>query len=102
MVEKTVKANDDAPMEKVKVYHEDADTAIMKEDDQGIDYNIDEYLDDPSKHYLFKFTTLNNHQADFSELGKLSADKGGDDDEEDGDSGSESESDGKYEDDLMD
>ena len=58
MVEKTVKANDDAPMEKVKVYHEDADTAIMKEDDQGIDYNIDEYLDDPSKHSQITFTIL--------------------------------------------
>ena len=58
MVEKPVKADDDAPMEKVKVYHEDADTAIMKEDDLGIDYNIDEYLDDPSKHSQITFTIL--------------------------------------------
>jgi hypothetical protein len=45
-----IKADVDAPMEVVEVNHEDADTAIMQEDDQGIEYNIDEYLDDTCKH----------------------------------------------------
>ena len=93
MVEKTVKADDDAPMEKVKVYHEDADTAIMKEDDQGIDYNIDEYLDDPSKHSQITFTiSLDTHQADFIELAQVSSEESGNEDE-DGDSDVDSDSD---------
>ena len=58
MVEKPVKADDDAPLEEVEVNHEDADTAIMQEDDQRSDYNIDEYLDNPSKHFQITFTIL--------------------------------------------
>ena len=49
MVEKPLKANDDEPMEVVEIRHEDANTALIDEEDQGIDYDINQYLDDPSK-----------------------------------------------------
>jgi hypothetical protein len=53
MAEKAIKSQDDAPMEEVEVKHEDANTAIMQEDDQGSEYNIEEYLDATSNHSLF-------------------------------------------------
>jgi hypothetical protein len=53
MADKSIKSQDNAPMEEVEVNHEDANTAIMQEDDQGSEYNIDEYLDVTSKHSLF-------------------------------------------------
>ena len=53
MAEKAIKSHDDAPMEEVEVNQKDVDTAIMQEDDQGSEYNIDEYLDATSKHSLF-------------------------------------------------
>ena len=53
MFEIPPKAYDDAPMKEVEITHEDADTAIMQEDDRGSEYNIEEYLDATSKHSLF-------------------------------------------------
>jgi hypothetical protein len=53
MAEKAIKSRDYAPIEEVEVNQKDVDTAIMQEDDQGSEYNIDEYLDATSKHSLF-------------------------------------------------
>ena len=58
MVEKPVKADDDMPMEEVDVNNLDTDIAIIQQDDRGSEYNIDDYLDDPSKHSLITFTIL--------------------------------------------
>jgi hypothetical protein len=53
MAEKAFKSHDYAPMEEVEVNQKDVDIAILQEDDQGSEYNIDEYLDATSKHSLF-------------------------------------------------
>jgi hypothetical protein len=53
MAEKAIKSRDYATIEEVEVNQKDVDTAIMQEDDQGSEYNIDEYLDATSKHSLF-------------------------------------------------
>jgi hypothetical protein len=58
MVEKPVKADDDMPMEEVDVNHLDTDIAMIQQDDRESEYNIDDYLDDPSKHSLITFTIL--------------------------------------------
>jgi hypothetical protein len=57
-MEKPLKANDDEPMEVDEVHQEVAETALIEDDDQGSDYEIDEYLDDPCKHPLITFTIL--------------------------------------------
>jgi hypothetical protein len=53
MFENPPKAYDEAPKKEVEVTNEDADTAIIQEDDRGSEYNIEEYLDATSKHSLF-------------------------------------------------
>jgi hypothetical protein len=58
MVEQALKADDDAPMDVDQIRQEEADTAVMQEDDRGSEYNIDDYLDDHSKHSLITFTIL--------------------------------------------
>ena len=92
-MEKPLKANDDEPMEVDEVHQEVAETALIEDDDQGSDYEIDEYLDDPSKNSLFYIHDyiIDTHQEDFSELAKVSADDEGGDDE-DGDTDPESDS----------
>jgi hypothetical protein len=55
MVEKPLNVYDDEPMEVDKIRQEQADTALIEEDDRGSDYEIDEYLDDPSKTLLLFF-----------------------------------------------
>ena len=50
MAEEPVKADDDAPMEEVEVNQEEAETALIEDGEKPIDYDIDEYLDDPSKY----------------------------------------------------
>ena len=50
MPEEPVKADDDAPMEEVEVNQEEAETALIEDGDQPLDYDIDEYLDNPSKY----------------------------------------------------
>ena len=40
------------PMEVDEIHQEDAHTALVEEDDQGSDYDVDQYLDDPSKYLL--------------------------------------------------
>ena len=57
-MEKPLKANDDEPMEVDEVNQEVAETALIEDDDQGSDYGIDEYLDDPNKNSLITFTIL--------------------------------------------
>ena len=47
MVKKAIKADNYAPIEVDQIHHEDADIAIMQEDDQLLEYNIDENFDDP-------------------------------------------------------
>ena len=51
IIEKPLKADDDVPMEVDEIRQEDANTALVEEEDQGIDYDINQYLDDPSKHF---------------------------------------------------
>jgi len=51
--EKPLKANGDEPMEVDEIRQEEAETALIEDDDQGSDYDVDEYLDDPSKTFLF-------------------------------------------------
>jgi hypothetical protein len=50
MIVEPLKADEDVAMdeEEDEIHQEDANTALV-EDDQGIDYDIDQYLDDPSK-----------------------------------------------------
>jgi hypothetical protein len=45
-------------MEVDEIRQEEADTAVMQEDEQESEYNIDDYLDDHSKHSLITFTIL--------------------------------------------
>ena len=87
-------------MEVDEIRQEEAETALVEDDDQGSDYEVDEYLDDTSKTLsILIHDYLDTHQAEFSELAKLSTDECGDDDEN-GDSDGESDSDD--EDDPMD
>ena len=80
-------------MEVDEIHQEEAETALIEDDDQGSDYDVDEYLDVPSKTLsIFIHDSIDTHQADFSELAKVSADAT-DDDEEDVDSAGESDSD---------
>jgi len=55
--EKPLKSNGDEPldepMEVDEIRQEEAETALIEDDDQGSDYDVDEYLDDPSKTFLF-------------------------------------------------
>ena len=37
---------------------EEAETALIEDDDQGSDYDVDEYLDDPSKHFIYYTFTI--------------------------------------------
>ena len=97
MIEMPLKAADDEPMEVDQIHQDEAETDLIDYVDQPLDYEIDEYLDDPSKHSLFTYihNSIENHQEDFPELAKVSGDEdeGGDDDAEDGDPDSESDSD---------
>ena len=52
-MEKPLKAKDVARMEVDEIRQQEAETALIEDDDQGSDYDIEEYLDDPSKHSLF-------------------------------------------------
>jgi hypothetical protein len=60
-MEKPLKANDDEPMVVDNIHQEEVETALIYEDDQGSDYEIDEYLDDPSKHLFSFILILNRH-----------------------------------------
>ena len=51
VADKVLKEDDDAQVEV-------SDTALMQDDDEGSDYNIDEYLDATSKLLYFAFTIL--------------------------------------------
>ena len=53
-----LKEGEDAPADGVEVGNEEAESVLMQGDDQGSDYNIDEYLDATSKHSLIAFTIL--------------------------------------------
>jgi hypothetical protein len=44
--------DDEQPMDVDEIRHEGPGTPMI-EDDQGIDYDIDQYLDDPSKFIIF-------------------------------------------------
>ena len=58
-IEKPLKANDDDPMEVDEIRQEVAETALIEDDYEGSDYEIEEYLDDPSKLFIhFTFTIL--------------------------------------------
>jgi hypothetical protein len=74
-LEKPLKANNEVPMEVDEIRQEEAETALIEDDDQGSDYDVDEYLDVPSKHSLFHIhNSIDTHHADFSELAKVSGD----------------------------
>jgi hypothetical protein len=54
-LEKPLKANGDEPMEVDEIRQEEAETALIEDDDQGSDYEVDEYLDVPSKYSYSQF-----------------------------------------------
>ena len=58
MIERPLKAADDDPMKVDQIHQEEAETALIEDGEQPLDYNIDEYLDDPSKHSLFTYMIL--------------------------------------------
>jgi hypothetical protein len=58
MAGKVLKEGEDAPIDEVEVSNEEAEAALLQGDDQGSDYNIDEYLDATSKHSLITFAIL--------------------------------------------
>ena len=58
MAEEPVKEDVEEPMEVDEIRLEGVDTAVMQDDDQPLDYNIAEYLDDPSKHILISLTII--------------------------------------------
>ncbi len=60
-MEKPLKAIDDEPMEMDEIRQEVAETALIEDDNQGSDYEIDEYLDDPSKAYILNIHYLYRH-----------------------------------------
>ena len=93
-VEQPIKEDVEEPMEVVEIPQEGGDPAVKQDDDQPLDYNIDEYLYDPSKHFLFHIHNLVDiHHADYAELAKHLIVASGDDDAEDGDSAGQSDSD---------
>jgi hypothetical protein len=53
--EKPLKANNEVPMEVDEIRQEEAETALVEDDDQGTDYEVDEYLDVPSKYVYSQF-----------------------------------------------
>jgi hypothetical protein len=55
-MDKPSKTIDDEPIEVDEICQEEAEAALIEEDDQGSDYEIDEYLDEPSK--LFNYFTF--------------------------------------------
>ena len=56
--EKPLKANNYVPMEVDEIRQEEAETALIEDDDQGSDYDVDEYLDDPTKHFIYYTFTI--------------------------------------------
>lgn len=56
--EKPLKAKNDVPMEVDEIRQEEAETALIEDDDQGSDYEVDEYLDVLSKHSIFYIFTI--------------------------------------------
>ena len=58
MIERPLEAADDEPMEVDQINLDEAETALIEDGDQPLDYDIDEYLDDPIKHSLFTYMIL--------------------------------------------
>ena len=49
LADKVLKDGEDAPMEGDEIGHEEADTALVEDDDHGSEYDIDDYLDENGK-----------------------------------------------------
>ena len=52
MIERPLKTADDEPMEVDQIHQDEAETALIEDGEQQLDYDIDDYLDDPSKHSI--------------------------------------------------